>query len=77
MLKLMPQARFDELWDTTGTPACEEGRRLAHVFLERCGEAADERNEAALDVTRFAFNRAWLDYARHRQSCVRCLNLKL
>jgi lipase chaperone LimK len=73
MLKLMPQQRFDELWTLDRTPACEDGMRLAHTFLELCGEAVDERNEAELDGDRFAFNRAWRDYAAHRKNCLKCL----
>ena len=76
MFKLMAQERFDQLWETERTPACEDGMKLAHAFLEACGEAVDQRKEDDLEVTRFAFNRAWFDYARHRRSCVRCLSLR-
>ena len=72
MLKLMPQERFNELWSLEHCPACEDGLRLAHGFLDLCGEAVDERNEAEFDSARFAFSRAWRDYAAHRASCLKC-----
>ena len=72
MLKLMPEQRFKELWSFDQTPACEDGLRLAHPFLDLCGEAVDERNEAEFEAARFAFSRAWRDYAAHRASCLKC-----
>jgi hypothetical protein len=44
MLKLMPQERFNRLWDTVSTPACKDGLKLAHRFLDLCGDGIDERH---------------------------------
>lgn len=71
----MPQERFDQLWETSRTPVCDTGRRLARAFPEACEEAVEVQREDDLDVTRFSFNRAWFDYSRHRKSCVVCLGL--
>ena len=76
MLQLMSEEHFNSLWTTSQTPACDEGLKLAYTFLDACGDTLDVRNEADLDVTRFAFNRAWFDYSRHRKSCIRCLSTK-
>lgn len=46
MLKLISQERLNGLWSFDQTPACEDGLRLADAFLDLCGEAVDERNEA-------------------------------
>ena len=39
MLKLMPERRSIELWSFDQTHACEDGLRVAHRFLDLCGEA--------------------------------------
>ena len=76
MLNLMPEERFAQLWNSNTTPACEEGLKLAHVFLDLCGDAVDERNEANFDPQRFAFSKAWRDYTQHRLRCIKCLELR-